>query len=112
MALKPNDSIMAGIGVAAVVVGINAVHLPTVAAASASDQGNMHLDKARSSSSIIAVAVVIGASLLAKDPTVFVIGGTTVVALDFAHRVANSRNKTTGTVPGPGTAAPVTAMAG
>jgi hypothetical protein len=98
MALKQEASLLTGLGVAAVVLGITAVHMPTVAAARASAPGNKHINSARTSQTAIAAGVVVLASLLAKDPTVFVIGGTVVIAVDFAHRLANSTDNQTGKV--------------
>lgn len=98
MALKQEDALLTGLGVAAVVLGITAVHMPTVAAARASAPGNKHMDGARKSNVWIAAGVVVLASLLAKDPTVFVIGGTVVIAVDITHRLANATDNQSGKV--------------
>jgi 4-amino-4-deoxy-L-arabinose transferase-like glycosyltransferase len=110
--LKQEDALLTGLGVAAVVGAIYAVHLPTVAASRASSPGNTHLDTSRKSADWIAAGVVIGASLLAKDPTVFVIGGVVVIALSFAHRIANVTDQTSGQVPTPQNAAPAAPVTG
>lgn len=106
--LKQEDALLTGLAVAAVVGGIYAVHLPTVASARASQPGNIHMNSGRSSATLTASIVVVGASLLAKDPTVFVIGGVLVIALDTAHRLANSTDNRNGKLPasdtGPGAA--------
>jgi hypothetical protein len=107
--LKQEDAIVAGLAVSAVVIGIHSVQLPNKAAVSASAPGNVHVDQARMSSTWIAAIVVVGASLLAKDPTVFVIGGTVVIALDFAQRWASSTDSRSGKIMAGEKAAPVTA---
>jgi hypothetical protein len=106
MANSSNDAIITGLGVAAVIVGINAVHMPTVASTRASASGNQHIEAARKSNAWIGAAVVIGASLLAKAggggngfaSTVFIIGGATVVGLDVAHRLANATDQKSGKI--------------
>jgi hypothetical protein len=98
-----SDALITGLAVAAVVGGIYAVHMPTVAGARASSPANQHLDSGRKSATWTAAAVVVGATVLGKvgvgngfASTVFIIGGTVVIALDFAHRLANQTDNTTG----------------
>jgi hypothetical protein len=98
------DAIITGLGVAGVIAAINAVHMPSVAATRASDVNNQHVEGARKSNVYLGAAVVIGASLLARAggggsgfaSTVFIIGGSTVVGLDLAHRLANATDRKTG----------------
>ena len=104
--LKQEDARLTGLAVAAVDGGIYAVHVPTVAAARASAAGNKHIEASRKSATWTAAVVVVGASALAKDPTVFVIGGVVVIALDFAHRIANATDRQSGQVATAGDAAP------
>lgn len=106
--LKQEDALLTGLAVAAVVAGIHAVGVPNVASVRASAPGNKHLEASRKSTSWTAAIVVVGAALLARDPTVFVIGGTVVIALDFAQRIANNTDNQSGKIMGE-TAAPVTA---
>lgn len=109
--LKQEDAIVAGLAVSAVVIGIHSVQLPNKAAVGAAAPGNKHIEQARQSSTWIAAIVVVGASLLAKDPTVFVIGGTVVIALDFAQRYANNTDSRSGKIITGESAAPVTVPA-
>jgi hypothetical protein len=97
------NALVTGLGVAAVVAAIYAVHLPTVAAARASAPGNTHIESSRKSATWTGAAVVVGASVLGKlgagngfASTVFIIGGSVVVGLDVAHRLANSTDNKTG----------------
>jgi hypothetical protein len=99
------NAVVTGLGVAAVAAAIYAVHLPTVAGARASTADNKHLEAARKSSTWIAAAVVLGATILGKmgvgtgfASTVFIMGGSTVIGLDFAHRLANQTDNQTGKI--------------
>lgn len=106
--LKQEDALLTGLGVAAVVGAIYAVHAPTVAAVRASAPNNMHAEAVRKGATWTAAIVVVGSSLLAKDPTVFVIGGVVVIALDFAHRFANNTDNQSGQLVTVESAAPTT----
>ncbi len=99
------DAIITGLAVAGVIAAINAVHMPTVAGSRASAPHNQHIDAARTSSLYLGAAVVIGASLLARvgggpgfASTVFIIGGSAVVGLDVAHRLANATDNRSGKI--------------
>src|ERR1017187_4334129 len=109
--LKQQDAIVAGLAVSAVVIGIHSVSLPTAAGVRASAPGNGHVDSARRGATLIAVIVVVGASLLAKDPTVFVIGGPGAIALPTPRRLPNAPNNKSGKIPSASSAAPVPAAA-
>lgn len=105
MAEKGSDALITGLATAAVVYGIYQVHLPTVAGARASAPDNQHLEASRKSSTWTAAAVVAGAALLGKAgvgtgfaSTVFIVGGTVVIALDFAHRLANKTDNASGKI--------------
>ena len=43
----------------------------------------------------ISAAVVAGISLLAADPTIFIVGGAMVITMDVTHRHANTVNPAT-----------------
>lgn len=109
--LKTEDGLVTGLAVAAVVAGIHAVSVPNVAAVRASAPGNQHADSARKSATLTAALVVVVASAVAKDPTVFVIGGVVVIALDMAQRMANSTDNQSGKLVTGETAAMVTPAA-
>lgn len=109
------DAIITGLAVAGVITAINAVHMPTVAGTRASAPNNQHVEAARKSAAGLGVAVVVGASLLAKlsggngfASTVFIIGGAAVVGLDVANRLANATDNRSGKIvtPAPADAVP------
>jgi hypothetical protein len=100
MALKADTSLIVGLATAALAFGIYQINLPTTAAVRASEPNNQHVDSSRKMATWEAAAAVAGVSLLAHDPTVFVIGGAVVVFLDFSHRAANSTDNVTGKIAG------------
>lgn len=111
MALKVETSLVVGLATAAVVYGIYQFNLPSNAATRASQAGNQHIESARKTATWEAAAVVGGISLLAGDPTVFVIGGGVLVMLDFAHRFANNTDNVTGKLTGTASSTGVSASA-
>ena len=100
MALKPENSLVIGLATAALVYGIYTVNLPNTASVRASKANNQHIDSARKTATWEAAGIVAGVAILAHDPTVFVIGGATLIAIDFAHRIANSTDSVTGQISG------------
>jgi hypothetical protein len=100
MALPAQNSLMVGLATAAVVYGVYQINLPTTAQVRASEPQNQHIDTSRKAATWTAAAIVGGISLLAHDPTVFVIGGATLIFLDFSHRHANATDNVSGNVVG------------
>ena len=100
MALKAENSLMVGLATAAVVYGVYQVNLPTTASVRASSPNNQHVDTSRKAATWEAAAIVAGISLIAHDPTVFVIGGAVLIALDFSHRHANATDNVSGKIAG------------
>jgi hypothetical protein len=98
MALKPEFSILGGIATGALVYGVYAASLPSVADTRSLQANNPDLAKSERVASWTSAGVVAGVSLIAKDPTIFIIGGTMVVAMAWMHRHANSVNPSTGTM--------------
>lgn len=96
MALKPEGSIMAGLACGAVVYGIHANANPTMSDIRSLDKGNADVAKSERAATALSAAVVAGISLIAKDPTIFVIGGVITVAMAWWTRHANTVNPTTG----------------
>ncbi|HLI36950.1 MAG TPA: hypothetical protein VKV80_06365 [Streptosporangiaceae bacterium] len=99
MALKPEVSIGVGIGTAALVWSVYQTHLPTIADVRGAPAGNATVDSQRKVATAEAVGIVAAISLLSRDPTVFVIGGMMVIALDWSHRHANAVDHVTNRMP-------------
>jgi hypothetical protein len=96
VALKPEMSLGVGLATAAVVYGVYQNATPTIADIRAGAPGDEVIDGTRKMAAWTAAAVVAGISLIARDPTVFIVGGTMVVAVDWWHRHANEYNPDTG----------------
>lgn len=96
--LKPSESVMVSLATGAMVFGVYQYSLPTVAEASATEPYNMHLDSGRKKAMWTSTALVGGMFLLTRDPNVFMVGGLSFLALEWAHRHANSTHPNTGKV--------------
>lgn len=94
MALKPEVSMMVGLATATLVYGVYSNATPTLAEIRATPKENPQLDSSRKTAAWTSAAVVAGVSLIARDATVFILGGGMVVALDWWHRHGNMVNPT------------------
>jgi hypothetical protein len=99
MALKQEHALLIGLAAAGAVLGIFQISMPPVAGARASAANNTHLDATRKWATVTSVSLVTLIGLLTQDPAVFVIGGSTAIALDFSHRVANATDHQSGKLP-------------
>jgi hypothetical protein len=109
MALRPETSLTVGLATAALVWAVYQMHMPTTADTRATTPNNAAINSSRQVSTWTAAGIVAAVSLLSHDPTVFVIGGAMVVALDFTHRAADATSPSTNSIAVP--AQPVTAAA-
>ena len=96
MALKPEVSLPIALATGAVVYGVYTQFTPTVADISAAPAHDDTIDSSRKRATWTSAAIVAAISLIAKDPTVFVVGGSMVVLLDWHTRHANATNPETG----------------
>lgn len=102
MALDSDKSIMVGLATATVVYGIYQAALPNVSDVRSLDARNKDIAGAEKLASWTAAGVVAGISLIAGDPTVFIIGATTVTILSVWHKHANEVTPMTGKILGNG----------
>lgn len=96
--LKPEGSLTTGLAVGALAYGVYNYSLPTTAVMQASPVQNPDIEAARRKAAITSVAIVALVSLMAKDKTIFVLGGMVVIALDAHARIANAATPGTGKV--------------
>lgn len=89
MALPKEYSLMGGLAVGAVVFAVHSNFTPTMADIQALPAGTPDIDAAERKATWISAGVVAGISLLAKDPTIFVVGSAVTIAMAFATRGAN-----------------------
>ncbi len=94
--LKPEGSLMLSAAVVVLVAGIYQMALPNVADVRSIDQQNQDIEASERLAGWTAAAAVSGIAVLAKDPTVFLFGSGTVVAMAWWHRHADMVNPLTG----------------
>lgn len=94
--LKPETSLMVGLATAAVVYGVYTQATPPIADIRTTVQNNGDMTAANKSAAWLSAAVVAGISLIAKDPTVFIIGGAMVVGMSWWTEHANAVNPDSG----------------
>jgi hypothetical protein len=97
MALEPSASVGIGLATAGLVLAIHSQATPSMADIRVAAPNDDHIDGSERAASWLSVAVVSGISLLTKDPTIFIIGGATVVAIAWWTRYGNAVNPLTGT---------------
>jgi hypothetical protein len=96
MALEPPASIGVGLATAGLVLAIHSQATPSMADIRVAAPNDDHIDTSERAASWLSVGIVAGVSLLAKDPTIFIIGGATVVAIAWWTRYGNAVNPLTG----------------
>ncbi len=92
MALKPEISLTVGLATGAVVFGVYTNMLPTVADTRANDVNNPDLASSEKAAAWTSAAIVSGISLIAKDATIFIVGGAITVAMAWFYKHANNVN--------------------
>lgn len=107
--LKPEISLPVALATTGTVYGIYQLALPSLADARSVEAGNNDLRSAENQALWVSVAVCGAVSLIAGDPTPFVLGGLTAVALSWLHRHARAIDPASGKPAGlaPATFAPV-----
>ena len=99
-ALTPPVSLGVGLATAALVYATYNHALPSAADIRVAKPGDTDVNASRTMAAWTSAGVVAAVSLMSKDPSVFVIGGAAVVALDWWGRYNNEVNPTLGKVPG------------
>jgi hypothetical protein len=94
MALKADVSLPLALATGTFVYSIYS-RMPNNADIRAAGIGEQNVDKVRKQNAVVAAGAVAGISLLAKDPTIFIVGGATLVAIDWIVRINNFTNPVT-----------------
>ena len=97
MALSPEASVGTGLACAALVYSIHQAASPSIADIRVGNPGDAQIDGTRKTATWIGLGVVSAISLLTKDMTVFIIGGSAVIACDWWTRHANEYDASIGT---------------
>jgi hypothetical protein len=95
---KPEVSLGLGLATGAVVYGTWQFFVPNQSDVRVGKPGDETLEKARKQAAWFSAAIVGGISLIAKDATIFIVGGIIVVALDWATRANNFTNPVSGRI--------------
>lgn len=96
--LKPDVSLTVALATGAVVWGIYTNALPTLPDVRVAKADDGDIDGSRKAAAWTAAATVAAISLIAKDSTVFIVGGGMVIAADWWYRHGNAHNPETGGV--------------
>jgi hypothetical protein len=104
--MNRETSVLGGLAVAGVVYSVHSNFTPTQADIQGLPSGNHDIDGAERKATWLSIGIVSGVSLLAKDPTIFVIGSAMTVAMAFFTRHAVWTDSMSGLVnAGPGQSA-------
>ncbi len=102
---SPEGSVTLGAATGVFVVGIYTLSTPDLATVRATLPHDDAIESGRKRAAWTSAAFVSGVALLTKDPTVFVLGGAVLIALDWHTRHANIVHPETGKVVQPGSKA-------
>lgn len=99
--LKPSESVMAALAVAAVVYGVYQLDVGTVANAHATDANHPALESAKKKAGYTAIVLVGGLTLITRDGNVGVIGFGSIIAMELHYRQAIMASPETGRIQAP-----------
>lgn len=111
MAFRPEVSLGLALATIAVTGAVFTHALPPHADMASAPSDNVDLDAARKKATWLSAGVVGAISLLAKDPMIFIVGGTAVVVMDMYARHSIAVDPNTGKLPAPGVPAQTIPMA-
>lgn len=89
MGLKPEVSLGLAAAVATVVYAVHQNATPSIADIRSLDKNNSDVQSAERAASWTSAGIVAGISLLAKDATIFIVGGAMVIAMAWTTRHAD-----------------------
>jgi predicted NBD/HSP70 family sugar kinase len=101
--MKAEVSVIAGLSVASIVYAVYSNMTPNIADIRVAKPNDPDVDATRKAAAWTSAAIVSGISLIAKDGTIFVIGGAMVIAMDWFHRHADQVTPLTGRATAPDT---------
>lgn len=96
MALPAGASLGVGLATAGLVVAIHSQATPSMADIRVGAPNDDHIDRSERAATWFSVAVVSAISLVARDPAIFIIGGSAAVVMAWWTRHGNSLNPLTG----------------
>ncbi len=90
--MKAETSVVAGLATAALVYAVYTNATPSIADIRVAKPNDGDIEATRKLAAWTSAGIVAGVSLIAKDGTIFVMGGVMVIVLDWWHRHANEVN--------------------
>lgn len=94
--LKPEGSVLLGGVTVIMVLAIYGKTLPNTAVMHATGANDSNLESGRKKATITAETILGAISLITRDANVFILGGLTIIALDWHARHANATAPDTG----------------
>jgi hypothetical protein len=94
--LKPEGSMLLGGVTVLMVLAVYGKTLPTTAIMHATAPNDMNLEAGRKKATITAEVLLGAISLITRDANIFILGGLTIIALDWHARHANAASPVTG----------------
>lgn len=88
--LSKEGSILGAAAIGTAVYGIYQLALPTIADTRAAPSHDANLYASERAASWATAGLVAGISILAKDPTIFTVGGIMVIGMAWWHRHSNA----------------------
>lgn len=90
--MKAETSIVAGLATAALVYAVYSNATPTIADIRVAKPHDADIEASRKLAAWTSAGIVAGVALIAKDGTIFIMGGVMIIGLDWWHRHANEVN--------------------
>jgi hypothetical protein len=111
--LKPENSLIAGLAVVALVIANYNLHNGTAASAAATGSWDPHLKTSNQKAGWTSLVLVSGLALVAKDANIFILGCATIIAehSSFIHSIAVEPQLGAMAMPSPNGAAAMAAYA-
>ena len=97
--LKPSEEIQVGALTAAIVYGVWQLNAPQLADVKAAPAGNAIVHSSVKTAAWTSAILVSGLAILAKSPTIFIIGAAMDIAESWKYYHANATDPATGKVP-------------
>lgn len=104
MSLKPEMSLGVGLALGTAVIAIHQLSTPSMADVRTLEPDNKDVAAAEKAATWMSAGLVSIVSLMAKDPTIFIVGGIMTVAVAFYSRHSNMVSPIMAALPVPGAA--------
>lgn len=103
--LKPSEEVQTSALAAAVVYGIYQLNAPNLSDVKAAPAANSTVHASVKTAAWTSAVIVSGLALLAKSPTIFIVGSAMIIAESWKYYHANATDPATGKVPSTATTA-------